>query len=320
VKRGLLAAVIALLASPCLADDPGMAKAALAKGNEALADRDFDKALTFYSLAIELDPKGTGAWHERGMLRRKRKEFKAALEDLERAVEVSPGNAGYLNDLGLAKLDNGDLAGAIASYDASIRLAPDNALVWNNRAFAHRLAGDADGAVKDATMALQLDPKYARAYLNRGLLLYDLLEWEDALADLEKSVDLQEEGQDLTHLRIWILRTRLGRKAVADKALREWLLERKPGPDHPAEYARFLLGDTPEAEFLGPRKEELPRHAQLTFQAERGFFAGSKALLEGRKEDAKRHFESALHKDVTPSEITRSIEAELKPLIVPAPR
>ncbi|KAF0247143.1 MAG: hypothetical protein FD180_82 [Planctomycetota bacterium] len=317
---------MALLAARSFAEDAAAAKHAVKEGDAALAKKQFDDALTYYSLAISLDPLGTSAWHERGLMRWRRHEFKAAIEDLQKAVEIFPENAGFHNDLGLAKVDDGDLAGGIASYDTSIRLSSDCALVWNNRAYANRLARDVDGAVKDATMALQLDPNFARAYLNRGLLLYDVGEWEDALADLEKNVELQSEdrdksvelesgGHDFTHLRIWILRTRLGKNEAADKGLREWLKGRKPGPDRAAECARFLLGDMTEAEFIAPPRGDFSRHALPRYISERGFFAGSKALLEGRTEDAQKHFETALKKDVLATEITRSIEAELKPLI-----
>ncbi|MCE9583627.1 MAG: tetratricopeptide repeat protein [Planctomycetes bacterium] len=305
--------LIALSAIGVFAGDPDPAAAhkAVDEGDAARAKGDLAGALEAYDRAVAADSASPSGWHHRGLVRRQDGKLAEAIADLERAVELDPAAPGPHNDLGLAKADAGDLAGALASYDTSLRLAPDSALTWNNRSFARRLTGDFDGALKDATMALQLDPKYARAFLNRGLCLYDLREWEDALADLEKSVELEAEGQDYTRLRIWILRARLGKKEAADKDLRQWLKSQKPAGDRVETYGKFLLGDLAEEELLANTTGSLDSIDRLR-KSEARFLAGSKAMIEGRVEDAKRHFQEAL--------ATKMKNTEIEPLLSPSPK
>lgn len=312
---GRKALLMVLAALRALADEPDIVRQTLKEGDAARAKGDLAVAVNSYNRAIEADPKCTEAWHGRGLAKRQQGDRKGALADLDQAVTLEPSAAGLHNDLGLAKADSGDFAGAIASYDAALRLAPDAALTWNNRSFAKRLNGDADAALKDATMALQLNPNYARAYLNRGLCLYNLREWEDALADLEKSVELEKEGQDFTRLRIWVLKARLGKREEADKELRGWMQGRKPGGDRVEVYAKVLLGDVknPETLELGTIKDHMERF-ELVELSELRFFAGTKALLEGRDEDARLRFQAALDTGVKSTEVIRSAEAELEGL------
>lgn len=313
--RGMLRVLLTLaLVVPAFAEDP-LPEPHRVRGWEGCTQEALKKAEDACSRLIESDPLDDAAWHNRALIRRHLGNLEGALEDFDKALTLAPENAGLHNDLGLAKADSGDLAGAIASYDTALRLAPDAALTWNNRSFAKRLNGDADGALKDATMALQLNPSYARAYLNRGLCLYNLREWEDALADLEKSVELGKEGQDFTRLRIWVLKARLGMRDAADKELREWMQRRKPGGDRVDVYAKVLLGDVknPETLELGKGKDHLERF-ELVELSELRFFTGLKAIVDGRADDAKSRFQAALDTGVRNTEVIRSVEAELEGL------
>lgn len=308
----LRALVVLALVIPAFADDP-LPEPHTLRSWERCSTDGLKRAEQACTRLIESDPLDDTAWHNRALIRRRLGDLKGALEDFDKALTLAPENAGLHNDLGLAKADSGDLAGAIASYDAALRLDPDLALAWNNRSFAKRLNGDADGALKDATMALQLNPNYARAYLNRGLCLYNLREWEDALADLEKSVSLESEGQDYTRLRIWILKARLGKKEAADGELREWLKGRKPRGDRVESYGLFLLGDVTEEALLAEAKGSIENIDSLR-KSEGRFLAGSKAVCEGRLDDAQRHLEAAMASGMKNTEIIRSVEAELEGL------
>jgi tetratricopeptide (TPR) repeat protein len=282
----------------------------VAEGDELREKGELAAARTAYDRAIEADSARALAWHRRGLLRRQTRDFEGALGDLKRATDLAPGDAGAWNDRGLAQADLGRLDEAVADYDEAIRLGPDAPIPYNNRAFAKRLLGDPDGALKDATMALQLKPDYARAFLNRGLCLYDLREWEDAEADLRRSIELEPEGQDFTRLRLWLLGARLGRRELATRELKEWLGKRAPVGDWIEAAGRYLIGERTEEELLASATDEDPASSKLR-ASEARFLAGTRAVVDGRTEDAREHFVKALATGVRNTEVIRSVEAEL---------
>lgn len=303
----------ALLLSVSLTLGAGGPDAAIAEGDRAREDGRPAEAVEAYSRALEEDPCAVPALHGRALARRRLGEFRAALADLAAAVELEPRNAALHHDLGLTRLDAGNLKGAVEAYDEAIRLDPGVSRTWNNRGFARRLLGDADGALRDITMAIQIDPGSARAYRHRALCLYNLGDWEDALGDFETAVRLEPAGQDHAHLRLWILRARLGRRAKADGALEAWLDAGNPADGFPQAAGRFLLGKATRQELLdaagtgGGRDERVRR-------SEAHFLAASRALADGDPDAARADLEAALRQGVEGTEVIRSATAELERL------
>jgi tetratricopeptide (TPR) repeat protein len=303
--RVLLAAGVLLIAAhPSTADE---AESALAEGDAARDRGDRAAAERAYTRAIEAAPGMGAGWHRRAMVRRLGGEFLDAIADLRRAAEIAPEDPSIRHDLGLTLLDSGDLAASLAEYDEALRLAPDSARTWNNRAYAKRLSGDDAGALEDITMAIQLDRRYGRAYRHRALTLFNLGEWEDALADFEEAVRLEPGEQDHAHLRMWILRVRLGKREVADEKLRAWVKEAK---GFTAAAGRYLLGELTRDELLEAAGGEDARAAAVR-RCEALFLSGVRALVDGDQEAAKKELEAAKTVECDRTEVTRSVEAEL---------
>ena len=66
-----------------------------ARGNEDVRESDFEKAIADYTRAIELYPKYSEAYRERGIAKAKKKEpdLDGAIADLNRAIELDPKDA-----------------------------------------------------------------------------------------------------------------------------------------------------------------------------------------------------------------------------------
>ena len=86
---------------------------------------------------------------------------------------------------------------AIAEFNRVIEMDPKNAAAYNYRGYSHILAGDFDRALADYTKAIDLRPLYADAYYNRALV-YDMHknEREKAIYDFTKAVQLKPRFGD----------------------------------------------------------------------------------------------------------------------------
>lgn len=61
---------------------------------------------------------------------------------------------------------------------------------YNNEGLRKYKQVDFDDAIADYTKAIELDPELAAAYFNRGTVLYRLCLFEEGLKDLIKSFEL----------------------------------------------------------------------------------------------------------------------------------
>ncbi len=116
------------------------------------------KALADADRALEL---GEPAWSTRGKILWRLGEFDRAVSDYTKALELEPGDALTLNHRGNVRAAKGDLEGAIADYAEAIRVSPGFAMAWKNRALARALRGERAEALADAEAALRLAPPKA---------------------------------------------------------------------------------------------------------------------------------------------------------------
>ncbi len=84
-----------------------------------------DEAVEQYRAILELNPDHADAWHDLGMIERRRGNFEKARSLLEKAMAIIPGKALYHHNHALVMARLGDVEGALASYRKTIELAPD---------------------------------------------------------------------------------------------------------------------------------------------------------------------------------------------------
>jgi tetratricopeptide (TPR) repeat protein len=104
--------------------------------------------------------------------------------------EVDPAAAQFLSK-GIAQHSAGNFEGAIASYTSAIRLAPKLAVLYLNRANAYLNKGDFNAAMADATKALELKVEKADdAYVIRGAARAGLGDYDAAIADCNRALQI----------------------------------------------------------------------------------------------------------------------------------
>ncbi len=145
------------------------AEAYFKQGNTWWKKGDYNKAISYYSKALELEPNGIPAYINRGSLLSEKGEYDKALLDFNKVIELDPKFAVAYKNRGLTWYEKGEYDKAISDYSKAIELDPNYVDAYYNRGNARYRKVKYDKAISDYSKALELDPNYASAYLNRGL-------------------------------------------------------------------------------------------------------------------------------------------------------
>jgi tetratricopeptide (TPR) repeat protein len=69
------------------------------------------------------------------------------------------------------------------------KIDSNDAAAYNNRGIAYRRLKQYERAIHDYNKAIELNPEFAGAYYNRGLAYYDLKQYEKEQEDYEKALE-----------------------------------------------------------------------------------------------------------------------------------
>jgi serine/threonine protein kinase/tetratricopeptide (TPR) repeat protein len=215
----------------------GELNARLSKYEEAAAD---------YSRVIELDPKGPDAWYndpndsmplrERAGAYLKLRRYDQALRDYSKIIKLHPNQAWAWSVRGSAYVQMNQHDKALADLTKAIELGPQ--APWPNNALARFLATcpdsklrDAANAVKAAKRAVALAPKWRVGWNTLGVAYYRAGSWQEAVAALQKSMELAKGGDSSDFFLLAMTYWQMGKKAEAhkwyDKAV-QWMDKNQP--------------------------------------------------------------------------------------------
>jgi tetratricopeptide (TPR) repeat protein len=132
----------------------------------------YEKAIEYYSKAIEKNNEYSGAFAGRGTCYSRINEFQLAIDDFNNAIqfninwELSYNLSSTYFDRGLAYFD------ILPKEDENVILAK-----------------------KDWTKSIELNPREGNAFYNRGLANQDLREFDDAIDDFKKSLEFEQTNK-----------------------------------------------------------------------------------------------------------------------------
>lgn len=129
-----------------------MADKLKAEGNAAFAAKDFEKAISLFTQAIDVDPNNHVLYSNRSACYASIKDFDGALKDAIKTTELKPDWGKGYSRKGAALHGQGDLVGALDAYEQALKVEPNNAqaksgLAAVNQAIQREAA--ADGAEPD---------------------------------------------------------------------------------------------------------------------------------------------------------------------------
>jgi tetratricopeptide (TPR) repeat protein len=158
-----------------------------------------EKTLLDYTKAIELDPDNQNIWYGRGYAYYHFNRYTEALDDFQKVLELDSLNGDAINWMGVIYRNLGDLALAIKTYERGIALEEINpqsaAFCYRNRAMIYETLKDYDLAIDDLDKAINLDPKNGGRYFLRANIYRDLNKKTKALIDYTEAIKLDPKNQ-----------------------------------------------------------------------------------------------------------------------------
>ncbi len=211
-------------------------------------DSDFAEAITLfqersYPAAVRklesvtaAAPDNEAAWYYLGVARFRTGELETALEALQQAQELRPGRPG-------TSLYIGQIYELLGAFDEAVRAYQDElrnrqftnlAEVYNALGRVYYYAGRYFDAIEATTDALTHYPNYVEAYFHRALAYYQRKDYDRALDDFGRAVEIVDEWDRLAR-RLDRLITREGEGTLSPAVQRD---KQRAQEDLAQKYAR----------------------------------------------------------------------------------
>jgi tetratricopeptide (TPR) repeat protein len=157
------------------------------------AQRDWDRAISDFSKAIELAPnnpwfRDNRAWAKRGAGRPA-----DALPDHDEAIRLAPNFAGFYRERSHSYIMLHRWDRARADLEKFWHFEPKGTKPLTSLIASCRYAGALDQSLAFADEAIRTDPNDFHNYLERALTLRERKDWDRMKADLEKTLELKPE-------------------------------------------------------------------------------------------------------------------------------
>ena len=176
---------------------------------ETASQGDYALAIAFLDQLIALCPDNAADYNNRGLMYFRNNQIVEALCDLSQALEINPNLDSAYNNRANCYAAQGDLAEAIADYDLALDLNPANLRAWINQGITFRELEMYDLAIENFDIALIIGSSLKeRIYLERGRTYHLRGDWNCAVADYQKALDIIATQPKLTHYRrkvmVWL--------------------------------------------------------------------------------------------------------------------
>jgi serine/threonine protein kinase/Flp pilus assembly protein TadD len=124
----------------------------------------------------------------------RKRRYKEAVTELDEAVRLNPKHFWSWMQRGICRQELGQYTLAAGDFGMCMGLWPEFAWGYFNRGCALGLSGHKAEAIRDYSAALDRalvrDPVFLLAHLNRGMARLELTQYELALADFDKAIEL----------------------------------------------------------------------------------------------------------------------------------
>jgi tetratricopeptide (TPR) repeat protein len=174
--------------SMALRQNPGAAKALLARGDAYRYLKNYPAALADYTELIRVAPLDAEGYHARAFVLVELKEFDRAVADCDEALRLSPKFGWIYYHRGLAENGRKDWNRAVADFSRFLDRVPNFDPAYMARARSYQNQGDLVRALADMDRALELAPNNIGYYHYRGWLHARRGEYDQAIADYTRAL------------------------------------------------------------------------------------------------------------------------------------
>lgn len=152
--------------------------------------------------AVELAPENANLYYARGYANFKNGYYRLAVNDFVKALELVPGSSEFYKLSGASKIYLKDGPGAASDLKVAMGINPDDPEIYY---FMGLLANDVQDqpemGYEYLSRAIELNPWDPLNYYERAWSSYDLSDYESAITDIEKAIELDTTNGDFYTLR-----------------------------------------------------------------------------------------------------------------------
>ena len=151
------------------------------------------KKTTYFTKAIELNPRLAPAYEKRGLNYYFQEKYHEVIEDFTNYTRLVPNKADAYKILGMAYLKINNFEKAIVNFDKALDLEPEIKGVLGYRAEAFRMMGRLDESINDSSRALAIEDDLrilSDIYRTRAKAYLELNQEVLANADLKRAAQI----------------------------------------------------------------------------------------------------------------------------------
>ena len=227
---------------------------------------DFEKALDFFDLSLELDPGDSEVIYYKALTLANLQDFDIALGLIDKAIELDSEDDRFWNDKANFLTHLGRFKEADKCFRRAIKLNPTDSVLWANRGFMYYQVEQYEKALECYNRALKLEENIHN-FVAISNVYVDLNDIVNAEKYLKKAAEIDDENLEylnaMAHFMMYI--------EELDKALLYWDKIIKISP-YPAEGWLFksiiylMMGNQSDAEYCIERSAEIDPMAINAFE------------------------------------------------------
>lgn len=164
-----------------------------------IRDRNYSKAIEFYTKSLKLNPRSISALVNRGVCYIEKLQWQNALKDLNLASEISNRDASVFLNRGIVYDALKRPQRALDDFTKAIRLNPNNANAYVNRSLTRLSIKNYAKALYDVERAIELETRNPKVYYLRGRCYFGLKQYENAQRDFLKALELEPKDFQSLH-------------------------------------------------------------------------------------------------------------------------
>ncbi len=182
-------------------------------GQNALYFEDYMLSIQYFNQVITAKPYLARPYFFRAIAKLNLEDYRGAEEDATMAIERNPFLYDAYEVRGVARQNQGRNKEAIDDYNHVLSELPENRQILFNKALAEEEIEDYDSAEKSFTQLLATHPSYDNGYMGRAKLRLAQGDTIQALADIEKTLELNKNATNA-----YVMRADIAIKSAKDYA------------------------------------------------------------------------------------------------------